>query len=58
MSRIKQILGWKNAGEYALVYALTDQGDEVTAIVGGEVEVYLHKGTIRAFVKKTVDKED
>lgn len=52
MSRIISIDHMQNKGTYALINVTLDDGGEAVVAVGGEVEVYFHKGTVRAFVKK------
>jgi hypothetical protein len=52
MPTIIKILGTENKQEYAIVHVLTSDGDEASVWVGGAVEVYFHKGKIKAFVKK------
>lgn len=56
MSRIIEIQHIENKDTYALVHVLLDDGTEATTYVGGEVQVYLKKNRINAFVKKTGDK--
>jgi hypothetical protein len=52
MAKIKKVLQVINKGDYALVYVLTEDGDEATIYCGGEVELFFHKGQIKAFVKR------
>lgn len=52
MPKITKILHLENKDTYAVVHAQTDEGDDVSIWVGGEVQVYLHKGKIKAFVKR------
>ncbi len=55
MSRIKQILHMQNKGDKALVNVLLDDGTEAVVYVSGDVEVFFHKGIVRAYVKKGKD---
>lgn len=52
--KIKEIIGCDNRGAYALVHVILDDGTEATAIVGGSVETYFHKGQVRVFVKRNL----
>jgi hypothetical protein len=38
--------------EYALINVLLDDGGEAVCVVGGECEVYLYNGQIRAHIKR------
>jgi hypothetical protein len=52
MAKIINILHIQNKGDYALINVLLDDGTEAIVYVGGNVEVFFHKGAIKAFVKK------
>ena len=52
MAKIKQVVGMDNRGDYGIVHVILDDGTEAQVIVGGEVECYFHKGTVRAYVKR------
>lgn len=52
MAKITKILHFQNKGDYALVNVLLDDGTEAVCIVGGDCEVYFHKGQIKAYVKR------
>jgi hypothetical protein len=54
MPKIIKIQHIENRLEYALIYTLLDDGTEAVCYVGGAVEVFLHKGVIKAFVKRGV----
>lgn len=56
-TRIKEVVGMTNKGEYALVEVITNKGDVASVWVGGDCEVYFDKGLIKCFVKKAVDKQ-
>lgn len=56
MPRIKEILHTDNKGAYALVNVLLDDGEEAVVWVGGEVEVYLHRGIVKAHVKRKLQR--
>lgn len=49
---IIKILHAENYGEYMVVHVRLDDGEEAQVWVGGEVEVFYHKGTIKAYVKR------
>lgn len=55
MPKIIKIVGMENRKEYGIVHVILDDGEEANVYVGGSVEVYLHKGQIKAFVKKSKD---
>jgi len=38
--------------EYVIVTVLTSEGDEADIWVGGQLEVFYHKGRIKGFVKR------
>lgn len=52
MPEIKEIQHVENHKSYLIVHALTDEGDEVSIFVGGQIEIYYHKGKIKAYVKR------
>lgn len=52
MPEIKEIQHVENHKSYLIVHALTDEGDEVSVFVGGQIEIYYHKGKIKAYVKR------
>ncbi len=52
MSTIKQIQHVENKGTYLRVHVLMADGTEAQVFVGGECEVYLDHGVVKAFVKK------
>lgn len=52
MSRITKILHMQDKDSYALVNVLMSDGTEAVVYVGGDCEVFLDKGIIKAFVKK------
>lgn len=39
--------------QYLLVNVLLDDGTEAQVVVGGQVEVFFHRGVVKAYVKKT-----
>lgn len=53
MSRIIKVQHIESKKTYALVHVLLDDGTEATTYVGGDVQVYFDKGTVKAFVKRT-----
>lgn len=53
---IKEVLGMDNRGSYGLVSVILDDGTEAQVIVGGEVDVYFHKGTVKAHIKRNKGK--
>lgn len=55
MSRIIEIQAIEDKETYALVHVLLDDGTEAVTYVGGEVEVFFHKGTVKAWVKRNKD---
>ena len=52
MPKYKQTLHIEDHKDYVVVHALTDEGDEVKIWVGGDLEVYFHKGQAKAHVKR------
>lgn len=52
MARIKSIEHVENHKTHLIVHALLEDGEECSIYVGGEVEVFYHKGTIKAYVKR------
>ena len=52
MSKVIEIIGCENKVTYAIVHVLLDDGTEAEVYVGGDVEVFLHRDKIKAFVKK------
>lgn len=50
--KIIKVVGMDNRGDYALVHVILDDGTEGQAIVGGECEVYYHKGQVRVYIKR------
>jgi hypothetical protein len=55
MTKIISVIHFQNKGDYALVNVLLEDGTEAQVYIGGECEVFFHKGTVKAFVKKTKD---
>lgn len=52
MPKIIEIVGVENKGSYALVHALTNEGDTVEIFVGGVIDIFYHHGVIKAHVKR------
>lgn len=57
MSKIKSILHTEiklrpDGNQYLLVNVLLTDGTEAVVVVGGEVEVFFHRGRIKAFIKR------
>lgn len=52
MPKIIEVEGMENRGEYAKVHVILEDGTEAEIFVGGDVEVYFHKGQIKAFIKR------
>jgi len=54
MAKIKKVLRMekRNDGDYAIVYVQMEDGLEAGIAIGGECEVYFHKGVAKAFVKR------
>ena len=52
MSVIEKVIRMENKGNYSLVHVRMSDGLEAQVYVGGECETYLHRGVIKAFVKR------
>lgn len=52
MPRIIKIIGLENRQDYGLVHVVLEDGTEATVYIGGEVEVFFHKGQVKAFIKR------
>lgn len=52
MPRVAEIIGVEKSKKHVVVHILTDEGDTATIWVGGEVDVFYHKGIVKAFVKR------
>jgi translation elongation factor P/translation initiation factor 5A len=55
MAKIIKILHFRDKEDYALVDVLLDDGTEAQIYIGGNCEVFFHKGQVKAFVKKAKD---
>lgn len=53
--RIIEVVGLEKRGEFGLVHVVLEDGTEGAVYVGGDVEVYFHKGQIKVFVKRPSD---
>lgn len=52
MPTIKRILHFEDKDSYGVAHVLLDDGTEAQVYIGGDVEVFFHKQTIKAHVKR------
>ena len=53
MPKIIKILGMDNRKDYAIVHVVLEDGTEATTYIGGDCEVFFHKGQIKAYIKRS-----